>query len=61
MKNLTVLEKILLTVVGVVFSGWMGWLSVEVVGLSNKEREDTAQWKQLRRLDDRINSYHVAP
>lgn len=58
MKNLTVLEKILLSILGVMLTGWLGWLSMTVIELSNKQREDVAQWEKMRRLEDRINSYH---
>jgi hypothetical protein len=59
MKNLTVLEKILLSILGVMLSGWLGWLSVTVVGLSEKTREDTAQWAKIQRLEERINNMHT--
>lgn len=59
MKNLTALEKILLSVLGVILTSWLGWLSVTVVELSNKTREDTAQWEKMERLEGRINKYHA--
>ena len=61
MKNLTVLEKILLSILGVMLTGWLGWLSVSVLAVQGKEREDTKQWEKMQRLDDRINSYHTTP
>lgn len=59
MKSLTILEKILLGIVGSIMAGWLGWLSVTVVELSSKQREDTAQWQKMQRLEDRINKYHA--
>ena len=61
MKNLTVLEKILLSILGVMLTSWLGWLSVSVLAVQGKEREDTKQWEKMQRLDDRINSYHTTP
>ncbi len=58
MKNLTILEKILLSILGVMLTGWLGWLSVTVVELSNKTREDTAQWEKMQRIEQRINQLH---
>jgi hypothetical protein len=57
-KNLTVLEKILLSIVGFMTASWLGWLSVTVVELSNKTREDTAQWQKIQRIEARMNKYH---
>ena len=59
MKPLTVLEKILLGILGTIMASWLGWLSVTVVELANKQREDTAQWEKMTRLENRINRYHA--
>ncbi len=59
MKPLTILEKILLGVLGTIMASWLGWLSVTVVELANKQREDTAQWDKMTRLENRINHYHA--
>jgi len=58
MKNLTTLEKILLSVLGVMLTAWLGWLTTTVVSLADKAREDTAQWEKMRRLEERINKFH---
>jgi|SaaInl4_135m_RNA_FD_contig_21_105779_length_305_multi_5_in_0_out_0_2 hypothetical protein len=50
MKTLTPLEKILLGVVGAILFSWMSWLSWQVVQLSGKQREDSAQWKAINSL-----------
>lgn len=59
MKSLTILEKILLGIVGAILLGWSSWLSITVVELSSKQREDTAQWNKMQRLEKRINKYHA--
>ena len=61
MKSLTILERILLTIVGVVMLGWLTWISTTVVSLASKQREDSAQWDKMKRLENRINSYHAKP
>lgn len=58
MKGLTVLEKILLGIVGAIALGWSSWLSITVVELASKQREDNAQWKKMERIEQRINQYH---
>ena len=58
MTQLTILEKILMGIVGTIMLGWSSWLSVTVVGLASKQREDTAQWKKMERLESRINKFH---
>jgi hypothetical protein len=57
-KNLTVLEKILLSIVGFMTASWLGWLSVTVVGLSNDTREDIVRWQQIQSIEARMDKFH---
>lgn len=57
--------KVIATICGVIlmaiFSAWMYWISMTVISLASKEREDTAQWDKMRRMEDRMNKYHTIP
>ena len=50
MKHLTVLEKILLAIVGTMVTAWLGWLTSTVLDISGKEGTDKAQWEAIKDL-----------
>ena len=68
MKNLTALEKILLSVLGFLLGSWLLWLTQTVMNIAdteedlNKFREwNISQEKSIKALDKRIDEYHSEP
>lgn len=39
------------------FMGWIGWISLAVIELNDKDKEDQAQWKSIHEL----RAYHMLP
>ena len=48
------------TILFTIMSGWMYWITLTVVELSNKQREDKAQWEKMIRIEERINELHAS-
>lgn len=55
--DFTALETKLISVIGILTLGWIGWISLSVVDLSQNTRENEAQWRAINKLRD----FHAIP